>query len=58
VLGDFDRLHAGAETHGGVGLGDTTSDATEDTTAEFGRASSASIVLGLRCDEEKDGALG
>jgi hypothetical protein len=27
VLGDFDRLHAGAEAHGGVSLGDTADDA-------------------------------
>lgn len=58
VLGDLDRLHASAETHGGIGLGNTTGDTTDDTTAKLGGTSVACIVLGLGGDEEKDGALG
>lgn len=58
VLGDFDRLHTRAETHGGIGLSDTTRDTTEDTTTEFGGTSRAGIVLGLGGDEKKNGALG
>lgn len=58
VLGDLDRLHAGAETHGGVGLGNTTGDTTEDTTSELGGASLAGVVFGLGSDEEEDSALG
>lgn len=58
VLGDFDRLHAGAETHGGISLGDTTGDTTQDTTTELGGTSSAGIVFSLGRNKEKDGALG
>lgn len=58
MLGDLDRLHAGAEAHGGVGLGDTSGDTTGDTSEELAGAGVASVVLGLGCDEEEDGALG
>jgi hypothetical protein len=58
VLGDLDRLHAGAETHGGIGLGDTTGHTTNDATTELGGAKAASIELGLGGDEEQDRALG
>jgi hypothetical protein len=57
MLGDLDRLHAGAETHGGIGLCNTTGDTTKDTTAELGGAGLAGVVLGLGSDEEKDGTL-
>jgi hypothetical protein len=58
VLGNLDRLHAGAETHGGVGLSDTTDDTTSDTTEEFVGAGAAGVELGLGGDEEQDGTLG
>lgn len=58
VLGNLDRLHAGAEAHGGIGLGNTTRHATEDAATEFGGTSGAGIVFGLGRDEEKDSALG
>lgn len=47
VLGDFDRLHAGAETHGGVGLGNTTGDTTKNATAKLRSTHVASVELGL-----------
>ena len=58
MLGDLDGLHAGAETHGGVGLGYTTSDTTDDATTELAGTGAASIVFGFGGDEEEDGALG
>jgi hypothetical protein len=58
VLGDLDGLHAGAETHGGIGLGDTTGHTTGDTTEEVVRAKGAGVVLGFGGNEEEDGALG
>lgn len=58
VLGDLDRLHAGAETHGGIGLRDAAGDTTEDATAELVSTGGAGVVLGLGGDEEEDGALG
>lgn len=58
VLGDFDRLHAGAEAHGGVGLGDTTRHAADDAATKLGGAKGAGVVLGLGCDKEEDSALG
>lgn len=58
VLGDLDRLHAGAEAHGSIGLGDATSDTTEDAATELGSTGSAGIVFGLRGDEKQHGAFG
>lgn len=58
VLGDLDRLHAGAEAHGGVGLGDTTRHAADDAATELGGAKGAGIVFSLGSDEEEDSALG
>lgn len=58
VLGDLDRLHAGAEAHGGVGLGDTTGDTTDDATTEFVGAVAAGIVLGFGGDKEQNSTLG
>lgn len=58
VLGDLDRLHAGAETHGSVSLGNTTSDTTEDAATKVGGTSATSVEFGLGCDEEENGALG
>ena len=58
VLGDLNGLHAGAEAHGGVGLGDAAGDAADDAAAELGGAGDAGVVLGLGGDEEQDGALG
>lgn len=58
MLGNLDGLHAGAEAHSGIGLGDTTSDTTSDTSAKLASASIARVELSLRRDEEQDGALG
>jgi len=58
VLGDLNRLHAGAETHGSVGLGETTDHTTGDARNEVVGAGVAGVELGLGCDEEEDGALG
>ena len=58
VLGDLDRLHAGAEAHGGVRLRNTACHAANDATAEVAGAQGAGIPLSLGGDEEEDGALG
>lgn len=58
VLGDLNRLHASAETHGSVGLGETTSHTAGNTRNEVVGAGVAGVELGLGCDEEEDGALG
>jgi hypothetical protein len=47
VLGHLDRLHASAETHGCVGLRQTTSHATNDAGAEVVGAEAPSVVLGF-----------
>jgi len=58
VLGDLHRLHARAETHGRIRLRNTTRHAADDTATELAGAETASIVLGLRGDEQQDSALG
>lgn len=58
VLGDFDRLHAGTEAHGGIGLGDTAGDAAKNATAKLRSTHVASVVLGFGGDEEQHRALG
>jgi hypothetical protein len=58
VLCDLDRLHAGAEAHGRVGLRKTTGHTTRDTSDEVRRAERLGVVLGLGRDEEEDGTLG
>jgi hypothetical protein len=58
VLCDLNSLHASAETHGSVGLGETTDHTTGDTRNEVVGAGVAGVELGLGCDEEEDGALG
>jgi len=58
VLGDLDCLHASTETHGRIGLGDTASHTTADTTDEVIGAKAPSVVFGLGGDKEEDGALG
>jgi hypothetical protein len=58
VLGDLNRLHASAETHGSVGLSETTSHTAGNTRNEVVGAGVAGVELGLGCDEEEDGALG
>lgn len=58
VLGDLNGLHAGAEAHGGIRLGNTTSHTTDDTTTELGSTKSSSVVLSFGRDEEQDGTLG
>lgn len=57
-LCDLDGLHASAEAHSGVRLCDTTSNTSRDTSCEVTSTKGASIVLGLRCDEEENGTLG
>ena len=46
--GDLDRLHAGAKTHGGVGLRDSSSDTSSDTGGEVSSAESAGMVPSFR----------
>jgi len=58
VLGDLDRLHASAEAHGSVSLGNTASHASGDTSNEVGCAKSLCDILRLRRDKEEDGTLG
>lgn len=58
VFGDLDRLHASAETHGGVCLSNTTRHATGDATSELRRAVRAGVVFGFRRYEEQNGSLG
>lgn len=58
VLGDLDRLHAGAETHGSISLSDTTGNTTDDTTTKLRGTHRAGVILGFGGDEEEDGALG
>lgn len=57
VLCDFHRLHAGAETHCCVGLGETTDHSSADSADERRGAGGAGVVLGFGGDEEEDGAL-
>ena len=47
VLGHLDRLHACAETHGRIGLRQTTSHATNDAGTEVVGAEAPSVVLGF-----------
>lgn len=47
VLGHLDSLHAGAETHGRVGLRQTTSHATNDAGTEVVGAEAPGVVLGF-----------
>lgn len=58
VLGDLSSLHAGAETHGGICLSDTTGNTTNDTTTELRGSGDTGVVLGLGGDEQEDGTLG
>jgi hypothetical protein len=47
VLCDLDRLHASAETHGGIGLRETTRHTTRDTSKEVGSAERLGVVFGF-----------
>ena len=47
VFGHLDRLHASAETHGCVGLRQTTSHATNDAGSEVVGTETPSVVLGF-----------
>jgi len=58
VLCDLDGLHAGAETHGRVGLRETTSHAARNARNKVVGAKRLGVVLGLGGDEEENGALG
>lgn len=57
VLRDLDRLHASAETHGGISLSKTSNHTTSDTTDEVVCAEDTSAVFGFGCDEKQDGTL-
>ena len=57
VLCDFDRLHARAEAHSGVGLCDAASHAAQDAGGEVVGAECFGVVLGFGGDEEEDGAF-
>lgn len=58
VLGDLDRLHTGAETHGCVRLSETADHASGDAGSEGASSKGAGIILRLGGYEEKDGAFG
>lgn len=58
VLGDFDRLHAGAEPHGGIRLGHTTGHTAGNTRQEVRSAKHLGTVFRLRRNEEKDSTFG
>lgn len=58
MLGDLDRLHAGAEAHGGVGLRKPASHAAADAGNEVGCAERLGVVFGFGGDKEEDGAFG
>lgn len=58
VLGDLDRLHAGAESHGGISLRKTTGHTSRDTSDEVGCTKRLGVVFGFGGDEEEDSALG
>lgn len=57
VLGYLHRLHAGAETHGRVRLGDTADHATGDARNKVVGSKRLGVVLCLGGDEEEDGTL-
>lgn len=58
VLGNLDRLHTGAEAHGGIRLRNTANDTTGDTGNEVTGTGGTSTIFGLRGNEEKHGTLG
>ena len=55
---DLDRLHAGAEAHGGVCLGHTAGHAATDAADEVRGAEGFGIVFCFGGDEEEDGTFG
>jgi hypothetical protein len=57
-LRDLDGLHAGAESHGSVCLGNTSQDTSGDTCCELAGAEGLRIVFAFGGDEEEDGSLG
>lgn len=57
MLGHLDRLHARAEAHGRVGLGEAAGHAARDAGGEVAGAEGARVVLSFGRDEEEDGAL-
>ena len=58
VLRDLDRLHAGAEAHGRVGLRHAAGHAAADAADEVAGAEGFGVVFRFRGDEEEDGAFG
>lgn len=57
-LGDFDGFHTGAETHGSIGLSNTTCHSSGDTSGKFTGAEGAGVPFGFGGDEEEDGTFG
>ena len=58
VFCDFDGLHAGAEAHCGVGLGNAAGHAAGDAADEIGGPEGFGVEFGFGGDEEEDGAFG
>lgn len=59
VTGDLNSLHACAETHGHVGLGETTNHTTGDTSSKVSKAKvGLCSVFSLNGDEKQNSALG
>jgi len=58
VLRHFDRLHARAEAHSGISLGQPTRHTTTDTRNKVGGAKRLCVVFGFAGDEKEDGTLG
>ena len=58
VFCDLDSFHAGAETHGSIGLCQSTRHTATDTSHEIRRAERLGVVFSFRCNEEENGALG
>lgn len=58
VLRDLDGLHAGAETHGGIGLRETSDHTARDTCDEVRGTEAFGVKLSLGSNKEKDSALG
>lgn len=54
----LDRLHAGAETHSGIGLRETASHTACDAADEGRGAQGLRVEFGFGGDEEEDGTFG
>jgi len=58
VFRDLDGFHAGAEAHGGVGLGNAARHAACNSTAKVRGTEGSGVVFGFGSDKEEDGAFG